>query len=38
MVSQRGIEANLEKIRAILDMTSPKIVKEVQRVTGRWQH
>ena len=30
MVSQRGIEANPEKVRAILDMTSPKTVKEVQ--------
>ena len=29
MVSQRGIEANLEKVRAILDMVSPKTVKEV---------
>lgn len=27
MVSQRGIEANLEKERTILNMTSPKIVK-----------
>ena len=27
MVSQRGIEANPEKVRAILNMTSPKIVK-----------
>ena len=35
MVSQRGIEANLEKVRAILEMTSPKIVKEVQKLTGR---
>ena len=34
MVSQRGIEANPEKVRAILDMTSPKTVKEVQRLTG----
>ena len=33
MVSQWGIEANQEKIRAILDMTFPKTVKEVQRVT-----
>ena len=32
MVSQRGIEANLEKVRAILNMTSPKSVKEVQRL------
>ena len=29
MVSQRGIEANLEKVRAILDMATPKTVKEV---------
>ena len=29
MVSQRGIEANLENVQAILEMTSPKIVKEV---------
>ena len=35
MVFQRGIEANLEKVQAILDMTSPKTVKEVQKLTGR---
>ena len=29
MVSQWGIEANLEKVQGILEMTSPKIVKEV---------
>ena len=29
MMSQRGIKANLEKVRAILDMASPKTVKEV---------
>ena len=29
MVSQLEIEANLEKVRAILEMTSPKTVKEV---------
>ena len=29
MVLQRGIEANLEKVKAILDMTSPRNVKEV---------
>ena len=32
---QRGIKANLEKVRAILNMTSPKIVKEVQKLTRR---
>ena len=31
MVSQRGIEANLEKVQAILDMASPKTVKEVPK-------
>ncbi|XP_075665924.1 uncharacterized protein LOC142635690 [Castanea sativa] len=35
MVSQRGIEANLEKVQVILNMTSPKIVKEVQKLTRR---
>ena len=35
MVSQRGIEANLEKVRAILEMSSPKMVKEVQSLTRR---
>ena len=35
MVSQRGIEANPEKVQAILNMTSPKTVKEVQKLTGR---
>ena len=35
MVSQRGIEANPEKVRAILKMTSPKTVKEVQKLTKR---
>jgi len=35
MVSQQGIEANLEKVRAILEMTSPKTIKEVQKRIGR---
>ena len=30
MVSQKGIKANPEKVKAILNMTSHKIVKEVQ--------
>ena len=34
VVSQRGVEANPEKVKAILDMTSPRSVKEVQRLTG----
>ena len=35
MVSQRGIEANPEKVRAIIDMALPKTVKDVQKLTGR---
>ncbi|XP_077214533.1 uncharacterized protein LOC143849414 [Tasmannia lanceolata] len=35
MVSQRGIEANPEKIQAILDMTPPRTVNEVQRLAER---
>jgi len=35
MVSQRGIEANPEKVQAILNIASPKTVKEVQKLTGR---
>ena len=35
MVSRRGIEANPEKVRAILKMSSPKTIKEVQSLTGR---
>ena len=29
MLSQRGIEASPEKVRVILDMASPKTIKEV---------
>ena len=35
MVSQKGIEANSNKIQTILSMESPKNVKEVQSLTGR---
>ena len=35
MVSQRGIEANPEKVQTILNMMSPKTVKEVQKLTRR---
>ena len=35
MVSHRGIEANLDKIKAILEMQPPKTTKEIQRLTGR---
>ena len=35
MVSQRGIEANPEKVQAIINMVSPRTIKEVQKLTGR---
>uniref|UniRef100_A0A2N9HAB0 Uncharacterized protein n=1 Tax=Fagus sylvatica TaxID=28930 RepID=A0A2N9HAB0_FAGSY len=35
MVSQRGIEANPDKIKAILEMSPPTTVKEVQSLTGK---
>ena len=35
MVSQRGIEANPEKVQAIINMASPRTVKEVQKLTDR---
>ena len=35
MVSQRGIEANPDKIQAILNMEPPKNIKEVKSLTGR---
>ena len=35
MVSQRGIEANPDKIRAIIEMAPPQNVKEVQSFNGK---
>ncbi|KAL0445601.1 UNVERIFIED_CONTAM: Gag-Pol polyprotein [Sesamum latifolium] len=35
MVTQRGIEANPSKIKAILDMKAPSNLNEVQRLIGR---
>ena len=35
IVSQRGIEANPEKVQAIINMALPRTVKEVQKLTGR---
>jgi len=35
MLTQRGIEANPEKCKAIIEMRSPTTVKEVQRLIGR---
>jgi hypothetical protein len=34
MVSSRGIEANFDKIQAILEMQSPKTTKQLQQLTG----
>ncbi|KAK1365091.1 hypothetical protein POM88_040652 [Heracleum sosnowskyi] len=35
MVSKRGIEANPDKIKSIVDMEPPHSVKDVQKLTGR---
>jgi len=35
MLTQRGIEANPEKCKAIIEMRSPTNIKEVQRLIGR---
>ena len=35
IVNHRGIEANPDKIKAVLEMPSPSGIKEVQRLTGR---
>ncbi|RYR34843.1 hypothetical protein Ahy_A10g049885 [Arachis hypogaea] len=35
MITQRGVEANPEKCRAVLEMTSPKNLKDIQKLTGR---
>ena len=35
MVSQRGIKPNPDKVKAIIEVKSPKIVKEVQSLTRR---
>ena len=35
MVSQRGIEVNLEKVRAIMELRPLRTVKEVQSLNGK---
>jgi len=35
MVSQQGIEANLDKVKGIINVKSQKTVKEVQSLTGK---
>ena len=35
IVNNRGIEANPDKIKAVLDLSPPSSTKEVQRLTGR---
>lgn len=35
MVTKRGIEENSSKVQAIINMSSPKSVKDVQKLTGK---
>ncbi|XP_056685738.1 uncharacterized protein [Spinacia oleracea] len=34
LIDERGIEANPDKVHAVINMTSPRTVKDVQRLTG----
>ena len=38
MVSERGIEVDLDKIKAILDMPAPRIEREIRGFLGRIQY
>ena len=35
IVTQRGIEASPDQIKAIMELQSPKCVKDAQKLTGR---
>ena len=35
IVSQQEIEANLDKVKVIIEVKSPKTMKEVQSLTGK---
>ena len=35
IVNNRGIEANLDKIKVVLDMLPPSNIKDIKRLTGR---
>ena len=35
MVSQKGIEVNLDKIKVIVEMKPPRTEKEIQKFLGR---
>ena len=38
MVNERGIEVDLDKIKAILDMPAPRIEREIRGFLGRIQY
>ena len=35
LVTKRGIEANLDQIRSVLNIASPRCIKDMQKLTGR---
>ncbi|XP_064995355.1 uncharacterized protein LOC135631550 [Musa acuminata AAA Group] len=35
IIHERGIDANPEKVQAIIDMQSPRMIKDLQRLNGR---
>ena len=38
LVSQRGVEVDPEKVKAIVEMKPPRIEKEIRRFLGRIQY
>ena len=34
LINNQGVEANPSKVKALLDLQSPKIVKDIQKLTG----
>ncbi|KAL5827791.1 hypothetical protein ACOSQ3_019641 [Xanthoceras sorbifolium] len=35
LVTKRGVEANPDQIQSIMDLRSPKSIKDIQKLTGR---
>ncbi|KAL5734962.1 hypothetical protein ACOSP7_032823 [Xanthoceras sorbifolium] len=35
LVTKRGVEANPDQLRSVMDLRSPKSIKDIQKLTGR---
>lgn len=38
LVTRRGIEADPQQVKAVLNLQPPRKLKEVQKLRGWWQH